>query len=211
MTIAIFADTDSKAEILEKGFGNGVEVIWTDSVRSLVMVDADFYFDLHFENDPERIARLKTLFPRPVFINAVSDTLRAIGEDRFIRMNAWHGMINRPVVEIAFDEANEHNVEAFKQSTGWKFIRVNDITGLVTPRVVAMIINEAYFALGEEVSSKEQIDMAMKAGTNYPYGPFEWAVKIGHTRVVELLTKLHKENSRYELAPALLKESNSGG
>src|ERR1700710_2457559 len=46
-------------------------------------------------------------------------------------------------------------------------------------RVVAMIINEAYYALDAGVSSKESIDLAMKLGTGYPYGPFEWADRIG--------------------------------
>jgi len=69
-----------------------------------------------------------------------------------------------------------------------------------------MIINEAYFALGEGVSSKENIDIAMKTGTNYPYGPFEWAAKIGLQRIQQLLVQMQKENNRYSIAPALLKD-----
>ena len=53
-----------------------------------------------------------------------------------------------------------------------------------------MIINEAFIALREGVSTKEEINTAMKLGTNYPYGPFEWAGKIGIERVNALLDKL---------------------
>ena len=68
-----------------------------------------------------------------------------------------------------------------------------------------MIINEAFFALQENVSSKEEIDTAMKLGTNYPFGPFEWAERIGLKNIFELLTGLSKTQSRYEPA-ALLKQ-----
>ena len=70
-----------------------------------------------------------------------------------------------------------------------------------------MIINEAYFALEEGVSTKEEIDTAMKLGTNYPYGPFEWAKKIGLKNIFQLLDKLHKTNLRYEPAALLKKEA----
>jgi 3-hydroxybutyryl-CoA dehydrogenase len=56
-----------------------------------------------------------------------------------------------------------------------------------------MIVNEAFIALKEGVSTKEEIDIAMKLGTNYPYGPFEWAEKIGTERIKNLLSKLSVE------------------
>lgn len=47
--------------------------------------------------------------------------------------------------------------------------------GFVFPRTIVQIINEAHFALEEEVASKKDIDRAMKFGVNYPKGPFEWS------------------------------------
>jgi len=76
----------------------------------------------------------------------------------------------------------------------------------VTPRVISMIINEAYFALDEGISSKEEIDTAMKLGTNYPYGPFEWSEKIGLKKIYDLLIALTTTNSRYKPAPRLEQE-----
>jgi 3-hydroxybutyryl-CoA dehydrogenase len=66
-----------------------------------------------------------------------------------------------------------------------------------------MIINEAFFALGENVSTKEEIDLAMKSGTNYPYGPFEWSEKIGVENILNLLKKLSEKEERYFPAPTL--------
>ena len=73
-----------------------------------------------------------------------------------------------------------------------------------------MIINEAYFALGEGVSTEDEIDLSMKLGTNYPYGPFEWCNKIGLKKVNDLMEKLSKTDNRYAIAPAMKNEiSNS--
>ncbi|TMI92961.1 MAG: hypothetical protein E6H08_11285 [Bacteroidetes bacterium] len=83
-----------------------------------------------------------------------------------------------------------------------------DVKGFISPRVVSMIINEAYFALEENVSKKEEIDIAMKLGTNYPYGPFEWSKKIGLKNIAALLTELSKTEKRYQPADLLLKEAN---
>jgi 3-hydroxybutyryl-CoA dehydrogenase len=73
--------------------------------------------------------------------------------------------------------------------------------------VLAMIINEAWFTLGENVSTKQEIDTAMKLGTNYPYGPFEWCNKIGIKNIYSLLKKLSENNARYKPAPLLEKEA----
>jgi 3-hydroxybutyryl-CoA dehydrogenase len=79
------------------------------------------------------------------------------------------------------------------------------VPGFITARVIAMIINEAWFALEEGVSTKEEIDTAMKLGTNYPYGPFEWGKEIGLKNIHALLDKLSKLNPRYSPAELMTK------
>lgn len=82
-----------------------------------------------------------------------------------------------------------------------------DITFTV-PRVVSQIINEAYFALDEKLASKEDIDLAMINGVNYPLGPFSWAQKTGlahiHSILEELYTTTH--DMRYRSSLTLKKE-----
>lgn len=209
MTLAVLADEQSKQELLAKGIPATVEVIWADSVRSLVMVEADVYIDLLFEMDIERTAKLKQLLPKPVLVNAVTYSTKQIGAN-FIRINAWPGMLQRPVTEIAVKEDTlNDDIKIFFDQLQWKYQLVPDEPGMITPRVLSMIINEAYFTLGDEVSSKEEIDIAMKLGTNYPLGPFEWSEKIGLKKIHELLTVLGKKDGRYVIAPALEKEINS--
>jgi 3-hydroxybutyryl-CoA dehydrogenase len=80
-----------------------------------------------------------------------------------------------------------------------EFNVVKDQVGMVTPRIIAMIINEAYEALQQGVASRKDIDLSMKLGTHYPFGPFEWADKIGLENLRKLLKDLEKStgDSRY--------------
>jgi 3-hydroxybutyryl-CoA dehydrogenase len=73
----------------------------------------------------------------------------------------------------------------------------------VSARVISTIINEAFLTVEENVSVEKEIDTAMKLGTNYPYGPFEWGEKIGLDKVVSLLEVLEKEQNRYKPCPLL--------
>lgn len=78
-------------------------------------------------------------------------------------------------IEIHFKERNEA-VIAKLQEFGFKPIETTIVSlGFVFPRTIVQIINEAYFALGDKVASKDDINRAMKFGVNYPKGPFEWA------------------------------------
>jgi 3-hydroxybutyryl-CoA dehydrogenase len=49
----------------------------------------------------------------------------------------------------------------------------------------------------------------MKLGTNYPYGPFEWASRIGHDNIVELLEIMSFTDKKYQPAPALVAAAKS--
>ncbi len=82
---------------------------------------------------------------------------------------------------------------------------VQDSPGLVLPRLVCMLANEAAFALGEGVAEAATIDLAMQLGTNYPKGPLEWAAQLGYNRVVTVLEHLHNEygEERYRISPLL--------
>ena len=71
-----------------------------------------------------------------------------------------------------------------------------------------MIINEAFYAKEENISTENEIDIAMKLGTNYPYGPFEWAREIGIKNIYDLLFSLSKNDGRYKPAALLGKKAN---
>ncbi len=73
------------------------------------------------------------------------------------------------------------------------------------PRVLSMIINEAYFAHNENLANSDDIDKAMQFGLNHPLGPFSWAKKTGEKNIVRLLDELYTltKEPRYRVAPNL--------
>jgi 3-hydroxybutyryl-CoA dehydrogenase len=103
-------------------------------------------------------------------------------------------------------------VEAFFATLGMVAERVGDAPGLVLGRIVAQLVNEAAFALGEGVGSAADIDAGMVLGLNHPRGPFEWAGEIGEHAVLGILAGLEDEyrEDRYRPAPALVRAVRTG-
>tara|TARA_B100001758_G_C18364244_1_gene587549 strand:+ start:40 stop:1188 length:1149 start_codon:yes stop_codon:yes gene_type:complete len=81
-------------------------------------------------------------------------------------------------------------------------------------RVLAMLINEAVDALFLNIASKEDIDLAMTKGVNYPKGLLAWADEIGIKNVLKQLEDLQAEygEDRYRPSPLLkrmVRENNT--
>jgi 3-hydroxybutyryl-CoA dehydrogenase len=93
----------------------------------------------------------------------------------------------------------------FAQTLNQDAVIVADGPGLVRARTICCLINEAATALLEGVASAEDIDKAMKLGTNYPYGPLEWADYIGLDTVLGVMNGLFTEwgEDRYRPSPLL--------
>jgi len=206
MQLAVLADEILKEELLHNGTTSEVEITWVDNVDEFPNHrNSDGYIDLLFDNTEKRIELLKN-FSQPVIINSVINTLQEINAP-FIRINAWPGFLKRAAVEASYkSKILKEKAERIFNGLNKKMEWVPDKPGFVTARVIAMIINEAWFALEEGISTKEEIDTAMKLGTNYPYGPFEWGTRIGLKNIYALLDKLNKINRRYQAAELMKKE-----
>jgi 3-hydroxybutyryl-CoA dehydrogenase len=205
MKIAVITDDALKEEWMSQGMQEGAHVEWLSAPATVE--GADCYIDLLFHPDPERINNLQDLQPALIIVNAVMTAGKNL-PDNFVRINGWSTFLKRMIVEASCGSDDLKNgaekvFASFNRKTEW----VPGIAGFITARVISMIINEAYFSLEEKVSSKDEIDTAMKLGTNYPYGPFEWSKKIGLEKVYGLLTTLSTENSLYEPSALLKKES----
>lgn len=207
MHLVVFSNADLKKELLTQAPNAAVQITWLTDVQQLTgHNDADAYLDLLFENTQERIQLLKSL-GAPVIINSVVSTL-AETDAGFIRINGWPGFLHTPVLEASgTNDGAKALTEQLFQQLGKTVSWVPDQIGFVTPRVVSAIINEAYFALEEGVSTKEEINTAMKLGTNYPYGPFEWAAITGLSNICQLLQKLSNTQARYQPGSLLVSEA----
>jgi 3-hydroxybutyryl-CoA dehydrogenase len=83
--------------------------------------------------------------------------------------------------------------------------------GGVLPRLQAQIVNEAAFALEEEVGSAADMDTAMRLGFNWPLGPLELAERVGPQGALSLLEELQAAHGEaYRPAPLLRTAAERG-
>lgn len=201
MQIVVICNEEQKGELISGSMEEGA-VIWVTDIANLSKGDA--VIDLLFQNTTERLDVLKA-FPLTI-INSVTDTATSI-HPSFIRINGWTTFLKGMIVEAAGAEAARAAAEEVFDQMNKKVEWLPDEPGFVTPRVISMIINEAYFALSEGVSTKEEIDTALKLGTAYPFGPFEWSEQIGLKNIAHLLTTLSTREPRYQPCHLLLQEA----
>ncbi len=206
MRVLVIADKPLLGELTSGGNNDSIQVEWISDINDLSSgASFDACIDLLFQNTRARIEWLNNLQAPMIIINSVIDTLDEIGQD-YVRINGWPTFLQRNKVEATtLQEELKSKAERLFQSFGKKITWTPDIPGFLTARVIATIINEAYITLDEGVSTADEIDTAMKLGTNYLYGPFEWSKKIGLEPVFLLLTKLSKNQERYRPSALLEK------
>lgn len=81
----------------------------------------------------------------------------------------------------------------------------HDLGQMIFERVLVMLMNEAIDALFLNIASKEDIDLAMTKGVNYPKGLLVWAEEYGLEKLLDKLTQLFEEygEDRYRPSPLL--------
>ncbi len=113
------------------------------------------------------------------------------------------------LIEVVSHDESTHaakaRIEDFVSQIGRRPIWVSDGPGLVLPRILAMLVNEAAFAVQEGVAAPEKIDQAMLMGVRYPQGPLAWGESLGFDRVLKVLQDLAERHGdpRYRSAAVL--------
>lgn len=175
-------------------------------------------FDYVFDSDFDMRRELPQSFIYPtenVLVgSAVKRTLKQsnqlftahIGAE-VVGMNMLPFFVSQENKEVAFLNQAVSVFEEFCISNSWKVQVVKDTIGMVTPRVIAMIINEAANLLAEETATKEDIDRGMMLGTSFPHGPLKWCDMIGVRHIVGILSALKEAtgDERYNICPLLKK------
>lgn len=191
--------------------------VWVDELDDTDLTahnlqDYDCIFDLDFDSHTHRIKYFANCTV-PVVVSAVKVQLAQVLYEyarpikcTLFGMNCLPGFINRSVAEVsAYAPENKPILQTLFNQLGKKIEWVEDRVGMATPRIVCMIINEACYTVQEGTASVADIDIAMKLGTNYPFGPFEWANKIGIKHVYETLLAVYNDTNddRYKICPLL--------
>ena len=214
MKIGITGSQNRIDELKEKisSAANLVEIKGTE-LAQIPSIGLDAFIDLNFDDALQNLQYYLHL-EMPVLLSAVKTQLakELAGKNptaTFFGINALPTFINRSLLEASFyDEADKNLLETLAQTLDWECKWVDDRVGMVTPRIIFMIINEAYFTVQEGTANKADIDTGMKLGTNYPQGPFEWSEKVGLKDVYEVLEAVYQDthDERYKICPLLKTE-----
>ena len=216
MKILIIGEGSNLQECRQK-FGEEYQYTLSDAHREADKLLDDFMLVMDFmiDEEPDQI-EIYFNYGGTVLLNTAKITLTELTfhnrhkiKAKIFGFNGMPTFLNRALFEVSCIEPSD--VSALTQlceQLKTKFIRVDDRVGLVTPRVICMIINEAYYTVQEGTASREDVDLAMKLGTNYPFGPFEWSKRIGLRHVYEVLEAVYEDtkDERYKICPLLKKE-----
>jgi len=193
---------DELAERLESRFAR-VQRIENDELLDEVSPGATIVIDVGngTADRGDAIAALdallapQTLILVDAYATAIDACARRLRHpDRLVGFGVLGSFESQRAVEIvdsqdASDEALAQAQTLF-EALGKGVVLVEDVPGLFLGRVVGSIVNEAVIAVHENVAAADDVDLAMRLGTNYPIGPIAWGREIGGARLTRVLRRL---------------------
>ena len=135
------------------------------------------------------------------------------------KVMGMHFMNPVPLMELVEGirglQTSEETFQSIKELSaylGKTFIEGRDMPGFIVNRILMPMINEACYALYENISDVEGIDRAMKLGTNQPMGPLTLADFIGLDTCLAIMNVLHEGlgDTKYRPCPLLIKYVEAG-
>ncbi|HXF90531.1 MAG TPA: 3-hydroxyacyl-CoA dehydrogenase NAD-binding domain-containing protein, partial [Candidatus Nitrosotenuis sp.] len=151
--------------------------------------------------------------------SSLSLTQLAVATNRPDRVIGIHFMNPVPVMKLVevirslttsdetFDQAQK-----FVAKLGKTIVVSQDAPGFIINRILMPMINEAIYTLYEGIATAEDIDIAMKLGTNQPMGPLALADFIGLDTCLAIMRTLHDGfgDSKYRPCPLLINYVSAG-
>ena len=184
------------------------------------LADADFVIEAAVENSAVKtdiFTSLDKICAPHVILTTNTSSVRlgklatATGRpDKILGMHFMYPAQKMRLLEIIKTPASSEESYAVVRDLALKMgktpITVTDTPCFVTSRLIQTLINEAIFCLYEGVSSKEEIDTAMKLGMNHPMGPLELADFIGLDVVLAMQQAMYNgfQDSKYRPCPLLM-------
>jgi 3-hydroxybutyryl-CoA dehydrogenase len=151
--------------------------------------------------------------------SSISITAIAAHTDRPDKVIGMHFMNPVPVMKLveiirglATSQETYDTTVAVSKAMGKITVDGRDMPGFIVNRVLMPYINEAAYALYESIGTVEDIDAAMKLGTNVPMRPLQLADFIGLDTCLAIMNVLHDGlgDSKYRPCPLLVKYVEAG-
>ncbi len=181
----------------------------TDSDLALESVQEDFGLKRQILRELDR--RMPEGNPIVITTSTLSITeLAALNSqpERLVGMHFLYPVTTTRVVEVVrgqltTEEVYERAVE-FARLLGKIPIKVFEMPGFVTTRVVLPLVNEAMHVVMEGVAEAGEVDLALKMGYDFRTGPLEWADRTGLDRVLNWMQHLYQESGEPRFRPCPL-------
>lgn len=181
---AVFEDMDVKKEIYNKLDNiTGDDVVLATNTSSLPIVEIAVS-----TSKADKIVGMHFFNPAPVMkLVEIIKTLTTSDE----------------TVQFAYD---------FALALGKEPVKTKDSPGFIVNRILVPMLNEAVFAYQDGVGTPEDIDKAMKLGTNQPIGPLALVDLIGLDITLDVMDTFYREfqDSKFRAAPLLRQMVRAG-
>ncbi len=164
----------------------------------------------------------KLLAPHiPIISSSICVTITEQAEwiknkERFIGIAAFPTLIANSLIELSPSiytaKTTADAVQIFFSTIKKETALVQDSVGMVMPRILCQVVNEAFFAIQQDIAQPNDIDEALSSAAQFPFGPIEWSEKIGFKNIVAVLDALYNntKEERYRVSPLLRQMENAG-
>jgi len=212
----------STAKLLEKGTLTAEQRYSADAIQFVTnmdtMKDADLVIEAATENPELKFKIFKDMDTHAregviLASNTSSISITKIAAvtrrpDRVIGMHFMNPVPLMKLVEVirGLGTSNEttQTIMDLCKVIGKEPVEANDSPGFISNRILCPMINEAIFALQENVGTPEAIDQVMKLGMNHPMGPLTLADLIGLDVVLFVMEVLQRDLGEDKYRPAYL-------
>lgn len=208
------SDADSALEKIQPS-GKLDDLAKADFIVEAATENRDLKFQLFRELD--KIAKPGVILASNT--SSISITEIAAQTDRPNDVVGMHFMNPVPVMKLVEGirglRTSDKTFQAMRElaeKMGKTLVEAQDFPGFAVNRILMPMINEAVYALYEGVASIEDIDNAMKLGTNQPMGPLTLADFIGLDTCLAIMDALHTGlgDTKYRACPLLKKYVAAG-